>query len=103
MKLKKRNFLVLAGIMFFILGSITILSNNFKTKDNTIAEKDNGKLVENKYKSNLVVESDDNNIVVTNEETEEDGGVRIFPDDENKEIIILPKPNTDEQVILKKL
>jgi len=59
-------------------------------------------LIQEKHKSNLIVESDDNK-VKSYEENEEEGSVRIFPQEEEKYIKSLPNVNTNGQVILRKL
>jgi hypothetical protein len=100
--LKSRKYLALVVIMFFILSSIVVLSNNFKAIDNIVTIDNNSKLIQEKHKSNLIVESDDNK-VKSYEENEEEGSVRIFPQEEEKYIKSLPNVNTNGQVILRKL
>lgn len=104
-KLKKGKYLILAVSIFFVLGSITIVSNNSKVNENSnlIIAEDNNDLFKENYKGNLVIESDDNNTVTTEEELEENGSVRILPKEEAGDIIILPNPSYNEEVILNKL
>ena len=102
MKLKKYKYLILTVSIFFVLGSITILLDNKKVKDEgkLVIEEDNSDLLKDNYKSNLFVESDDNNTVTTKEE---DGSIRVLPENESRSIMVLPNPNIDGEVILKKL
>ena len=102
-KLKKGKYLILAVSIFFVLGSITIVSNNSKVNENSnlIIAEDNNDLFKENYKSNLIIESDDNNTVTTEEETEE-GSVRILPE-ESEGVTTLPNTNPGEEVILNKL
>ncbi|MEN8077341.1 hypothetical protein ABFP60_10280 [Clostridioides difficile] len=101
MKSKKGKYLILTLSIFILIGSITILPNKHKGKDNSnlISEEVSKSLIEDK--SNLIVENDNNNVVTTEEE--EDGSVRVLPDNKSEGIIVLPNPNSDEQVTLKKL
>lgn len=100
MKLKKGKYLILTLSIFILIGSITILPNKHKGKDNSnlISEEVSKSLIEDK--SNLIVENDNNNVVTTEEE---DGSVRVLPDNKSEGIIVLPNPNSDKQVTLKKL
>lgn len=103
MKLKKYKYLILAVSTFFVLGLIVNISNNNEPKDEgklVIAE-DNKDLLEENYKSNLIIESDDNNMV--SNEKEDDKSIRVLPENIADEIITLPNPNINEEVILKKL
>ena len=103
MKLKKSNYLILTVTIFFVVSSITILSSNNKIQkqDKLVIREENSDLVKDNYKSNLVIESDDNNIVTTGEE--EEGNIRVSPENEGEAIKVIPNPNSDEEVILKRL
>lgn len=103
MKSKKGKYLILTLSIFILTGLITILSNSNKLKDNRnlISEEKSKNLIEDNDKSNLIVENDNNNVVTT--EAEEDGSVRVLPENKSESIIVLPNPNSDEQVTLKKL
>lgn len=103
MKSKKGKYLILTLSIFILTGLITILSNSNKLKDNSnlISEEKSKNLIEDNDKSNLIVENDNNNVVTT--EAEEDGSVRVLPENKSESIIVLPNPNSDEQVTLKKL
>ena len=52
-------------------------------------------------KKNLIIE--DNNTTMLDGELEDEGEERIFPVEDDQEIIVLPNPNINEAVILKKL
>lgn len=103
MKSKKGKYLILTLSIFILTGLITILSNSNKLKDNSnlISEEKSKNLIEDNDKSNLIVKNDNNNVVTT--EAEEDGSVRVLPENKSESIIVLPNPNSDEQVTLKKL
>lgn len=103
MKSKKGKYLILTLSIFILTGLITILSNSNNLKDNSnlISEEKSKNLIEDNDKSNLIVENDNNNVVTT--EAEEDGSVRVLPENKSESIIVLPNPNSDEQVTLKKL
>lgn len=103
MKSKKDKYLILTLSIFILTGLITILSNSNKLKDNSnlIGEEKSKNLIEDNDKSNLIVENYNNNVVTT--EAEEDGSVRVLPENKSESIIVLPNPNSDEQVTLKKL
>ena len=112
MKSKKGKYLILTLSIFILTGLITILSNSNKLKDNSnliseeksknlIEDNDKSNLIEDNDKSNLIVENDNNNVVTT--EAEGDGSVRVLPENKSESIIVLPNPNSDEQVTLKKL
>ena len=103
MKSKKGKYLILTLSIFILTGLITILSNSNKLKDNSnlISEEKSKNLIEDNDKSNLIVENDNNNVVTT--EAEGDGSVRVLPENKSESIIVLPNPNSDEQVTLKKL
>ncbi|WP_304406442.1 hypothetical protein [uncultured Clostridium sp.] len=104
MKLKKCKYLILAVSIFFVLGLIANISNNNnKPKDEgkLVIVEDNKDLFEENYKSNLIIESDDNNIV--SNENEDDKSIRVLPEKIVDEIITLPNPNINEEVILKRL
>ena len=112
MKSKKGKYLILTLSIFILTGLITILSNSNKLKDNSnliseeksknlIEDNDKSNLIEDNDKSNLIVENYNNNVVTT--EVEEDGSVRVLPENKSESIIVLPNPNSDEQVTLKKL
>ena len=102
MNFKRFKYLILTVSIFFVLGLITILSSNNKVQDQgkLVIEEDNSDLLKDNYKSNLIVESDDNNTVTTKEE---DGSIRVLPENESRSIMVLPNPNIDGEVILKKL
>ena len=103
MKLKKSNYLILTVTIFFVVSSITILSSNNKIQkqDKLVIREENSDLVKDNYKSNLVIESDDSNIVTTGEE--EEGNIRVSPENEGEAITVIPNPNSDKEVILKRL
>ncbi|WP_300902855.1 hypothetical protein [uncultured Clostridium sp.] len=104
MKLKKCKYLILAVSIFFVLGLIANISNNNnKPKDEgkLVIVEDNKDLFEENYKSNLIIESDDNNIV--SNENEDDKSIKVLPENIGDEIITLPNPNINEEVILKRL
>ena len=103
MKSKKGKYLILTLSIFILTGLITILSNSNKLKDNSnlISEEKSKNLIEDNDKSNLIVENDNNNVVTT--EAEGVGSVRVLPENKSESIIVLPNPNSDEQVTLKKL
>lgn len=103
MKSKKGKYLILTLSIFILTGLITILSNSNKLKDNSnlISEEKSKNLIEDNDKSNLIVENDNNNVFTT--EAEEAGSVRVLPENKSESIIVLPNPNSDEQVTLKKL
>lgn len=103
MKLKKSKYLILTVAIFFVVSLITILSSNNKVQkqDKLVIGEENSDLVKDNYKSNLVIESDDNNTVTTGEE--EEGSIRVSPENEGGAIIELPNPNIDGDVVLKRL
>lgn len=103
MNFKRFKYLILTVSIFFVLGLITILSSNNKVQDQgkLVVEEGNNDLLKDNYKSNLIVESDDNNTV--NTEEKEDGSIRVLPENGSEDIIALPNPNIDGEVILKKL
>lgn len=103
MKLKKYKYLILIVAIFLLVSSITILSSNNKIQkqDKLVIREENSDLVKDNYKSNLVIESDDNNIVTTGEE--EEGNIRVSPENEGEAITVIPNPNADKEVILKRL
>lgn len=103
MKLKKYKYLSLAVSIFFVLGLIINISNNNKPKDKgkLVIIEDNKDLFKENYKSNLIIESDDNNMV--SNDNEDDKSIRVLPENIVDEIITLPNPNINEEVILKKL
>ena len=103
MNFKRFKYLILTISIFFVLGLITILSNNNKVQDQgkLFIEEDNSDLLKDNYKSNLIVENYDNNTVITEEQ--EDGSIRVLPENGSGDIIALPNPNIDGEVILKKL
>lgn len=103
MKLKKYKYLILIVAMFFVVSSITILSGNNKVQrqDKAVIKEESIDLDKDNYKSNLVIESNDNNMVTTGEE--EEGNIRVSPENEDEAITVIPNPNSDEEVILKRL
>lgn len=105
MKLKKYKYLSLAISIFFVLGLIINISNNNKPKDKgkLVIIEDNKDLFKENYKSNLIIESDDNNVVSNENEDEDDKSIRVLPENIVDDIITLPNPNINEEVILKKL
>ena len=80
---------------------IIFLLINYKLNKSTNDKIYEEELSENKYKSNLIIE--DNNTTMLDDELEDEGEERIFPVEDDQEIIVLPNPNINEAVILKKL
>lgn len=103
MKNKKYKYLILTVSIFLIVGlsSILLINNSMKDNNSLIAEEESSSFIENDYEGNLIIESDNNNVVTTEEE--EEGIIRILPEKDGESVVLLPNPNTDTQVILKKL
>lgn len=101
MKNKKYKYLILTVSIFLIVGLSSILLSNNSMKDNNslIVQEESSSFIENDYEGNLIIESD-NNVVTTEEE---EGIIRTLPEENGESAVLLPNPNTDTQVILKKL
>ena len=99
--MRRYKYLVLTLSIFFVLSSITIVSknNNYNEESKFVMEKDNSDLLEEKYNSNLITENDNNTVT----KGEEEGSIRVSPDNEGEAIMELPNPNIDGVVILKRL
>ena len=100
MRLENNKILITTVSSIIGLGLIIFLLINYKLNKST-----NDKIYEeelsDKYKSNLIIE--DNNTTMLDDELEDEGEERIFPVEDDQEIIVLPNPNINEAVILKKL
>ena len=103
MRLENNKILITTVSSIIGLGLIIFLSINYKLNESTNDKIYEEELSENKYKSNLIIE--DNNTTMLDDELqdEDEGEERIFPVEDDQEIIVLPNPNINEAVILKKL
>lgn len=101
MRLENNKILITTVSSIIGLGLIIFLLINYKLNESTNDKIYEEELSENKYKSNLIIE--DNNITMLDDELEDEGEERIFPVEDDQEIIVLPNPNINEPVILKKL
>lgn len=105
MRLENNKILITTVSSIIGLGLIIFLLINYKLNESTNDKIYEEGLSENKYKSNLIIE--DNNTTMLDDELEDEdedeGEERIFPVEDDQEIIVLPNPNINEAVILKKL
>lgn len=101
MRLENNKILITTVSSIIGLGLIIFLLINYKLNESTNDKIYEEELSENKYKSNLIIE--DNNTTMLDDELEDEGEERIFPVEDDQEIIVLPNPNINEPVILKKL
>ena len=102
MKSKNNKILIAIVSIVVVLVLIVFLLVNCKFKESVNSKIYEENLSKNKYKSNLVVE-DNNSATMLDDELEDEGEERIFPVEDDQEIILLPNPNINESVILKKL
>lgn len=101
MRLENNKILITTVSSIIGLGLIIFLLINYKLNESTNDKIYEEELSENKYKSNLIIE--DNNTTMLDDELEDEGEEKIFPVEDDQEIIVLPNPNINEAVILKKL
>ena len=101
MRLENNKILITTVSSIIGLGLIIFLLINYKLNESTNDKIYEEELSENKYKSNLIIE--DNNTTMLDDELEDEGEERIIPVEDDQEIIVLPNPNINEPVILKKL
>lgn len=101
MRLENNKILITTVSSIIGLGLIIFLLINYKLNESTNDKIYEEELSENKYKSNLIIE--DNNTTMLDDELEDEGEERIFPVEDDQEIIVLPNPNINEPVSLKKL
>ena len=101
MRLENNKILITTVSSIIGLGLIIFLLINYKLNKSTNDKIYEEELSENKYKSNLIIE--DNNTTMLDDELEDEGEEKIFPVEDDQEIIVLPNPNINEAVILKKL
>lgn len=101
MRLENNKILITTVSSIIGLGLIIFLLINYKLNESTNDKIYEEELSENKYKSNLIIE--DNNTTMLDDELEDEGEEKIFPVEDDQEIIVLPNPNINEPVILKKL
>ena len=101
MRLENNKILITTVSSIIGLGLIIFLLINYKLNESTNDKIYEEELSENKYKSNLIIE--DNNTTMLDDELEDEGEERIFPVEDDQEILVLPNPNINEPVILKKL
>ena len=101
MRLENNKILITTVSSIIGLGLIIFLLINYKLNESTNDKIYEEELSENKYKSNLIIE--DNNTTMLDDELEDEGEERIFPVEDDQEIIVLPNPNINDAVILKKL
>ena len=101
MRLENNKILITTVSSIIGLGLIIFLLINYKLNKSTNDKIYEEELSENKYKSNLIIE--DNNTTMLDDELDDEGEERIFPVEDDQEIIVLPNPNINEAVILKKL
>ena len=102
MRLENNKILITTVSIIIGLGLIIFLVINYKLNESTNDKIYEEELSENKYKSNLIIE-DNNSATMLDDELEDEGEERIFPVEDDQEIIVLPNPNINEPVILKKL
>lgn len=102
MKSKNNKILIAIVSIVVVLVLIVFLLVNCKFKESVNSKIYEENLSKNKYKSNLVVE-DNSNATMLDDELEDEGEEIIFPVEDDQEIILLPNPNINESVILKKL
>lgn len=103
MRLKNNKILITTVSSIIGLGLIIFLLINYKLNESTNDKIYEEELSENKYKSNLIIEDNNTTMLDDELEDEDEGEERIFPVEDDQEIIVLPNPNINEAVILKKL
>ena len=95
MRLENNKILITTVSSIIGLGLIIFLLINYKLNEST-----NDKI----YEEELSENKDNNTTMLDDElEDEDEGEERIFPVEDDQEIIVLPNPNINEAVILKKL
>lgn len=103
MRLENNKILITTVSSIIGLGLIIFLLINYKVNKSTNDKIYEEELSENKYKSNLIIEDNNTTMLDDELEDEDEGEERIFPVEDDQEIIVLPNPNINEAVILKKL
>ena len=103
MRLENNKILITTVSSIIGLGLIIFLLINYKLNKSTNDKIYEEELSENKYKSNLIIEDNNTTMLDDELEDEDEGEERIFPVEDDQEIIVLPNPNINEAVILKKL
>ena len=103
MRLENNKILITTVSSIIGLGLIMFLLINYKLNESTNDKIYEEELSENKYKSNLIIEDNNTTMLDDELEDEDEGEERIFPVEDDQEIIVLPNPNINEAVILKKL
>ena len=103
MRLENNKILITTVSSIIGLGLIIFLLINYKLNESTNDKIYDEELSENKYKSNLIIEDNNTTMLDDELEDEDEGEERIFPVEDDQEIIVLPNPNINEAVILKKL
>ena len=103
MRLENNKILFTTVSSIIGLGLIIFLLINYKLNESTNDKIYDEELSENKYKSNLIIEDNNTTMLDDELEDEDEGEERIFPVEDDQEIIVLPNPNINEAVILKKL
>lgn len=103
MRLENNKILITTVSSIIGLGLIIFLLINYKLNESTNDKIYEEELSENKYKSNLIIEDNNKTMLDDELEDEDEGEERIFPVEDDQEIIVLPNPNINEAVILKKL
>lgn len=103
MRLENNKILITTVSSIIGLGLIIFLLINYKLNKSTNDKIYEEELSENKYKSNLIIEDNNTTMLDDELEDEDEGEERIFPLEDDQEIIVLPNPNINEAVILKKL
>ena len=103
MRLENNKILITTVSSIIGLGLIIFLLINYKLNESTNDKIYEEELSENKYKSNLIIEDNNTTMLDDELEDEDEGEERIFPVEDDQEIIVLPNPNINEPVILKKL
>lgn len=103
MRLENNKILITTVSSIIGLGLIIFSLINYKLNKSTNDKIYEEELSENKYKSNLIIEDNNTTMLDDELEDEDEGEERIFPVEDDQEIIVLPNPNINEAVILKKL
>lgn len=103
MRLENNKILITTVSSIIGLGLIIFLLINYKLNESINDKIYEEELSENKYKSNLIIEDNNTTMLDDELEDEDEGEERIFPVEDDQEIIVLPNPNINEAVILKKL
>ena len=103
MRLENNKILITTVSSIIGLGLIIFLLINYKLNESTNDKIYEEELSENKYKSNLIIEDNNTTMLDDELEDEDEGEESIFPVEDDQEIIVLPNPNINEAVILKKL